>query len=285
MALTINSNLSALQGQNQLSQTQKAKEKLLAQLSAGKTTDNAANNPANAAISEALLAQINGSNQAINNANDGVSLAQTADGALNQIQDNTQQIQELAIQAGNGALSASNRQALQQQVDQLTQANSAIVQSTEFNGTPLLNSNNPTTFQVGPNGSADNQVNVPGINLAATPASGGLNSYNANLNATGTIDISTQAGALAAQQSTAADLNTLTSTRSTLGAVSNRFEASINDLQTASLNASAANSRISDTDFASASAQLAANQILGQAGLATQAQANISARSALSLLG
>ncbi|WP_374420793.1 flagellin [Chromobacterium sp.] len=285
MALTINSNLSALQGQNQLSQTQKAKEKLLAQLSAGKTTDNAANNPANAAISEALLAQINGSNQAINNANDGVSLAQTADGALNQIQDNTQQIQELAIQAGNGALSASNRQALQQQVDQLTQANSAIVQSTEFNGTPLLNSNNPTTFQVGPNGSADNQVNVPGINLAATPASGGLNSYNANLNATGTIDISTQAGALAAQQSTAADLNTLASTRSTLGAVSNRFEASINDLQTASLNASAANSRISDTDFASASAQLAANQILGQAGLATQAQANISARSALSLLG
>ncbi|MCD5364341.1 flagellin [Chromobacterium aquaticum] len=285
MALTINSNLSALQGQNQLSQTQKAKEKLLAQLSAGKTTDNAANNPANAAISEALLAQINGSNQAINNANDGVSLAQTADGALNQIQDNTQQIQELAIQAGNGALSASNRQALQQQVDQLTQANSAIVQSTEFNGTPLLNSNNPTTFQVGPNGSADNQVNVPGINLAAAPASGGLNSYNANLNATGTIDISTQAGALAAQQSTAADLNTLASTRSTLGAVSNRFEASINDLQTASLNASAANSRISDTDFASASAQLAANQILGQAGLATQAQANISARSALSLLG
>ena len=116
MALTINSNLSALQGQNQLSQTQKTKEKLLAQLSAGKTTDNAANNPANAAISEALLAQINGSNQAINNANDGVSLAQTADGALNQIQDNTQQIQELAIQAGNGALSASNRQALQQQV-------------------------------------------------------------------------------------------------------------------------------------------------------------------------
>lgn len=285
MALTINSNLSALQGQNQLSQTQKAKEKLLAQLSASKTTDNAANNPANAAISEALLAQINGSNQAINNANDGVSLAQTADGALNQIQDNTQQIQELAIQAGNGALSASNRQALQQQVDQLTQANSAIVQSTEFNGTPLLNSSNATTFQVGPNGSADNQVNVPGINLAATPASGGLNSYNANLNATGTIDISTQAGALAAQQSTAADLNTLASTRSTLGAVSNRFEASINDLQTASLNASAANSRISDTDFASASAQLAANQILGQAGLATQAQANISARSALSLLG
>lgn len=285
MALTINSNLSALQGQNQLSQTQKAKDKLLAQLSAGKTTDNAANNPANAAISEALLAQINGNNQAINNANDGISLAQTADGALNQIQNNTQQIQELAIQAGNGALSASNRQALQQQVDQLTQANSAIVQSTEFNGTPLLNSNNSTTFQVGPNGSADNQVNIPGVNLAAAPASGGLNSYNANLNATGTIDISTQAGALAAQQSTSADLSTLASTRSTLGAVSNRFEASVNDLQTASLNASAANSRISDTDFASASAQLTANQILGQAGLATQAQANISARSALSLLG
>ncbi|MBK0414196.1 MULTISPECIES: flagellin [Chromobacterium] len=285
MALTINSNLSALQGQNQLNQTQKAKDKLLAQLSAGKTTDNAANNPANAAISEALLAQINGNNQAINNANDGISLAQTADGALNQLQSNTQQIQELAIQAGNGALSASNRQALQQQVDQLTQANSAIVQSTEFNGTPLLNSNATTTFQVGPNGSADNQVNISGVNLAAAPASGGLNSYNANLNATGTIDISTQAGALAAQQSTNTDLNTLANTRSTLGSISNRFEASINNLQTASVNTAAANSRISDTDFAAATAQLAAKQILGQTGLAAQAQANIGPRAALSLLG
>lgn len=285
MALTINSNLSALQGQNQLNQTQKAKDKLLAQLSAGKTTDNAANNPANAAISEALLAQINGNNQAINNANDGISLAQTADGALNQLQSNTQQIQELAIQAGNGALSPSNRQALQQQVDQLTQANSAIVQSTEFNGTPLLNSNATTTFQVGPNGSADNQVNISGVNLAAAPASGGLNSYNANLNATGTIDISTQAGALAAQQSTNTDLNTLANTRSTLGSISNRFEASINNLQTASVNTAAANSRISDTDFAAATAQLAAKQILGQTGLAAQAQANIGPRAALSLLG
>ncbi|BBH13210.1 flagellin N-terminal helical domain-containing protein [Chromobacterium haemolyticum] len=285
MALTINSNLSALQGQNQLNQTQKAKDKLLAQLSAGKTTNNAANNPANAAISEALLAQINGNNQAINNANDGISLAQTADGALNQLQSNTQQIQELAIQAGNGALSPSNRQALQQQVDQLTQANSAIVQSTEFNGTPLLNSNATTTFQVGPNGSADNQVNISGVNLAAAPASGGLNSYNANLNATGTIDISTQAGALAAQQSTNTDLNTLANTRSTLGSISNRFEASINNLQTASVNTAAANSRISDTDFAAATAQLAAKQILGQTGLAAQAQANIGPRAALSLLG
>ncbi|UJB30556.1 flagellin [Chromobacterium sp. Beijing] len=285
MALTINSNLSALQGQNQLNQTQKAKDKLLAQLSAGKTTNNAANNPANAAISEALLAQINGNNQAINNANDGISLAQTADGALNQLQSNTQQIQELAIQAGNGALSASNRQALQQQVDQLTQANSAIVQSTEFNGTPLLNSNASTTFQVGPNGSADNQVNISGVNLSAAPASGGLNSYNANLNATGTIDISTQAGALAAQQSTNADLNTLANTRSTLGSISNRFEASINNLQTASVNTAAANSRISDTDFAAATAQLTAKQILGQTGLAAQAQANVGPRAALSLLG
>ncbi|AXT46871.1 MULTISPECIES: flagellin [Chromobacterium] len=285
MALTINSNLSALQGQNQLNQTQKAKDKLLAQLSASKTTNNAANNPANAAISEALLAQINGNNQAINNANDGISLAQTADGALNQLQSNTQQIQELAIQAGNGALSPSNRQALQQQVDQLTQANSAIVQSTEFNGTPLLNSNATTTFQVGPNGSADNQVNISGVNLAAAPASGGLNSYNANLNATGTIDISTQAGALAAQQSTNTDLNTLANTRSTLGSISNRFEASINNLQTASVNTAAANSRISDTDFAAATAQLAAKQILGQTGLAAQAQANIGPRAALSLLG
>ena len=285
MALTINSNLSALQGQNQLSQTQRPRKSCWPSSPPARPPTTPPTTRPTPPFPKRCWPRSTAATRRSTTPTTAFLLAQTADGALNQIQDNTQQIQELAIQAGNGALSASNRQALQQQVDQLTQANSAIVQSTEFNGTPLLNSSNATTFQVGPNGSADNQVNVPGINLAATPASGGLNSYNANLNATGTIDISTQAGALAAQQSTAADLNTLASTRSTLGAVSNRFEASINDLQTASLNASAANSRISDTDFASASAQLAANQILGQAGLATQAQANISARSALSLLG
>ncbi|WP_434627120.1 flagellin [Chromobacterium sp. CV08] len=285
MALTVNSNLASLSGQYQLNKTQQATKQVLAQLASGSKLNSAADNAANLAIAQQLQAQINGNNQAINNASDGASLVQTADGALSQLQSNTQQIQTLAIQAGNGALSSSNRQALQQQVDQLTQANSQIVQSTQFNGTPLLTGGNAATFQVGPNGTSSNQVTVPGIDLSGAPASGGLNSYNANLGATKTIDITTQANALTAQQSTQSDLGTISSQRATLGSVSNSFDAVINNLQSSNISTQAANSRINDTDFAAASAQLASQQILGRSAALTQAQANIAPQAALSLLG
>ncbi|UTH73270.1 flagellin [Chromobacterium sp. IIBBL 290-4] len=285
MALSVNTNLSALSGQYQLDKTQQAKKQILAQLASGSQLNSAADNAANLAISQQLQAQINGNNQALNNTSDGISMVQTADSALSQLQDNTQQIQTLAIQAGDGALNSSNRQALQQQVDQLTQSNSQIVQSAQFNGTPLLSGGNATTFQVGANGTASDQLTVPGINLSSAPAAGGLNGYNANLGATNTIDVTTQANALAAQQNTQADLGTIGSQRSTLGAISNSFNSVINNLQTSNISNQAANSRISDTDFAAATAQLASQQILGQAGTLTQAQANIAPQAALSLLG
>ncbi|MCD4501498.1 flagellin [Chromobacterium vaccinii] len=285
MALTVNTNSASLAGQYQLNKTQQATKQVLAQLSSGSKLNSAADNAANLAIAQQLQAQINGNNQAINNTNDGVSMLQTADSALSQLQDNTQQIQTLAIQAGNGALSASNRQALQQQVDQLTQSNSQIIQSTQFNGTQLLNNSNSSTFQVGPNGTSSNQITVPGIDLTNTPANGGLNGYNANLGATNTIDITTQANALAAQQSTGNDLSAISSQRATLGAVSNSFDTVVNNLQNSTLNTTAAQSRISDTDFAAAAAQLTAQQILGRTGAATLSQANVAPQAALSLLG
>ncbi|AVG17453.1 MULTISPECIES: flagellin N-terminal helical domain-containing protein [Chromobacteriaceae] len=285
MALTVNTNSASLAGQYQLNKTQQATKQVLAQLSSGSKLNSAADNAANLAIAQQLQAQINGNNQAINNTNDGVSMLQTADSALSQLQDNTQQIQTLAIQAGNGALSASNRQALQQQVDQLTQSNSQIIQSTQFNGTQLLNNSNSSTFQVGPNGTSSNQITVPGIDLTNTPANGGLNGYNANLGATNTIDITTQANALAAQQSAGNDLSAISSQRATLGAVSNSFDTVVNNLQNSTLNTTAAQSRISDTDFAAATAQLTAQQILGRTGAATLTQANVAPQAALSLLG
>ncbi|AXE31917.1 flagellin FliC [Chromobacterium phragmitis] len=285
MALTVNTNPASLAGQYHLNKTQQATKQVLAQLSSGSVLNSAADNAANLAIAQQLQAQINGSNQAINNTNDGASLVQTADYALGQIQNNTQQIQDLAIQSGNGILSSSNRQALQQQVDQLTQANSQIIQSTQFNGTQLLNNGNGTTFQVGPNGTASNQITVPGIDLTNTPANGGLNGYNSNLAATNTIDITTQANALTAQQSLNSDLGTLVSQRATLGAVSNSFEAVVNNLQSSTLNTAAAHSRINDTDFAAATARLASQQILGRTGAAALGQANIAPQAALSLLG
>ncbi|PXX48394.1 flagellin [Aquitalea magnusonii] len=283
--LTIGSNLSALNAQTQLDKSHKKTEQTLAELSSGTQLSSAAVNAANTALSQSLEAQVRGDNQASNNALDGISLVQTADGALSQLQDNSQQLQDLAIQAGDAALSSSNRQSLQQQADQLTQSNSAIIQNTQYNGTPLLSSNNALQFQIGPDGNSSNQISVNTTDLSASPASGGLHSYNANLNATGTIDLSNPASALAAQSHIQTDLNTISSSRTQLGASSNQFTAAINNLQNSALNAQAANSRISDTDYAAATAQLVQQQLLGQAALAIQGQANISQRSALSLLG
>ena len=149
----------------------------------------------------------------------------------------------------------------------------------------MLNNSNSSTFQVGPNGTSSNQITVPGIDLTNTPANGGLNGYNANLGATNTIDITTQANALAAQQSTGNDLSAISSQRATLGAVSNSFDTVVNNLQNSTLNTTAAQSRISDTDFAAATAQLTAQQILGRTGAATLSQANVAPQAALSLLG
>ncbi len=283
--LTIGSNTSALSAQTQLDKSRKKTEQTLAELSSGTQLSSAAVNAANTALSQSLEAQVRGDNQASSNALDGISLVQTADGALSQLQDNSQQLQDLAIQAGDAALNSSNRQSLQQQADQLTQSNSAIIQNTQYNGIPLLSSNNALQFQVGPNGGSSNQISVNTTDLSASPASGGLYGYNANLNATGTIDLSSPASALAAQSNIQSDLNTISSSRTQLGASSNQFSAAIDNLQNASLNAQAANSRISDTDYASATAQLVQQQILGQAAIAVQGQANISQRSALSLLG
>ena len=282
--LTIGSSSSVSSAQSQLEKSRKKTEQTLDQLSSGSQLSSAAVNAANTALSQSLEAQVRGDNQASSNALDGISMVQTADGALSQLQDNTQQIQDLAIQAGDSALNSNNRQALQQQVDQLTQSNSSIIQNTQYNGTALLSSNNSLQFQVGPNGGSSNQISVNTGNLSASPSSGGLNSYNANLAATGTIDISSPASAIAAQSQIQSDLATIGSSRTQLGAASNQFSTAIDNLQNSSLNAQAANSRISDTDYAAATAQLVQQQILGQSAIAVQAQANLSQRSALSLL-
>lgn len=283
--LSINSTLVALNAQTQLDKSRKNTEQTLAQLASGTQLSSAAVNAANTALSQSLEAQVRGDNQASSNALDGISMVQTADSALSQLQGNSQQLQDLAIQAGDAALSSSNRQSLQQQADQLTQSNSAIIQNSQYNGTALLSSNNALQFQVGPNGGSGNQISVNTTDLSASPSGGGLHSYNANLHATGTIDLSSPASALAAQSNIQSDLNTISSSRTQLGASSNQFSAAINNLQNSSLNAQAANSRISDTDYAAAAAQLVQQQILGQAAIAIQGQANVSQRSALSLLG
>jgi flagellin len=279
MPLSINSNLSALNNQAQLRQTEQAKRQVLAQLASGKGINSAADNAAGLAVAEGLRSQQLGDTQGIRNAYDGVSLTQTADGALSQITQNSQRIEELAVQAGNGILSADNRAALQKEVDQLTQANSQIIESTTFNGQQLFNGGNTATFQVGGQGTSTAQLSVTAPDL--TNGAGKLNSYSSNANATGTIDLSNPGAALSQVR---ADLKQLGNYRADLGAAANRFGSAIENLTTSSINTEAARSRIQDADFAAASSELARQQILGSSSQAVQAQANLTPQYAISLL-
>lgn len=279
MPLSINSNLSALNNQAQLRQTEQAKKQVLAQLASGKGINSAADNAAGLAVAEGLRSQQLGDTQGIRNAYDGISLTQTADGALAQITQNSQRIEELAVQAGNGTLSADNRAALQKEVDQLTQANSQIIESTTYNGQPLFNGGNTATFQVGGQGTPEAQLSVTAADL--TSGTSKLNGYSSNANATGTIDLSNPGAALSQIQS---DLKQLGNYRADLGAAVNRFGSAIDNLTTSSINTEAARSRIQDTDYAAASSELARQQILSNSSQAVQAQANLTPQYAISLL-
>jgi len=282
--LTVNTNTSSLVAQTNYTRNQQAVNQVLAELASGSNTNSAADNPAALAISEGLTTQSNGDTQALTNTNDALSLTQTAQGALSELQSNTQQLQQLAIQAGNGTLNYSDRQALQQQVDQLTQANSQIIQTTEFNGTPLLSGNASTTFQLGADANSSAQMTLSSAGLDETPSAGGLNGYNADLNATGTLNVSTQSAALNTQSLLNQDLATLNTTQSLYGATSDSLEATLNTLQTGSINTQAAQANLTGTDYASATAALAQQQILGNADLATLSQANMTPGAALTLL-
>jgi flagellin len=283
MALIVNTNIGSLNAQRNLATSQSQLAVTLQRLSSGLRVNSAKDDAAGLAISEAFTAQIRGNNQAIRNANDGISLGQTAEGALGQIARDVQRIREIAVQAANGTLSNTNRQQLQKEVDQLTQEISRIVQTTSFNGTLLLSGANSLTFQVGSSGTADNQVTITTTNLAVTGAAG-LYTYSGSLTATGVIDVTTQANASAALANLDADIKQIAATRSTFGAVQNRFEAVIANLHNYVENLEASRSRIMDADFAAETAELTRGQILQQAGVAVLAQANALPQTALTLL-
>ncbi len=281
MAIVVNTNISSLNAQRNLSTTNNALATSLQRLSSGLRVNSAKDDAAGSAIAEGLTSAIRGGNQAIRNANDGISVGQTAEGALGQIANNLQRIREISVQASNGSISNTNRSQLQKEVDQLTQEISRIVQTTEFNGTKLLSGASTITFQVGFSGSKDNQVSVDTTDLAGA---GTLNTYGGSLTATGTVDVTTSAGASAAIASLDSDIAQIANIRATFGSVQNRFEAVVSNLQNYVENLSASKSRIIDADFAAETAQLTRNQILQQAGTAILAQANTVPQGALTLL-
>ena len=297
MALIVNTNVASLNAQRNLSQSNSALATSLQRLSSGLRINSAKDDAAGLAIVEGLNSQVRGDQQAIRNANDGISLAQTAEGALGQVTNNLQRIREISVQAANGSVSSGNRSQLQKEVDQLTQEISRIVSTTDFNGTTLLSGNSSLTFQVGSEGQANNALSIASssLNLASgladasgngttSTASVGLNTFNTNLTATQTISVLTSSAASANIEALDADIATVSNSRSTFGAIQNRFEAVIANLQNYVENLSASRSRIQDADFAEETAKLTRNQILQQAGTAILSQANSVPQQALSLL-
>ncbi|UTH76711.1 flagellin [Chromobacterium sp. IIBBL 290-4] len=281
MAITVNTNVTSLQAQINLNNSQMSLSQSLQRLSSGLRINSAKDDAAGLAISQTLRSAINGNNQAINNANDGISVGQTAEGALGQIANNLQRIREIAVQSANGSVSNTNRSQLQSEVDQLTQEISRIVQTTQFNGTQLLSGSAVLMFQVGSSGASSNQVSISSVDMTSA---GVLCSYSSALTATGTINVTTQSGASAILSTLDSDIAEISTVRSTWGSVQNRFDAVVANLQNYVQNLTAANSRIVDVDFASETANLTKNQILQQAGASILKQSNTLPQSALTLL-
>jgi len=279
MPIYVNTNTASLLAQSNLNSSTASLQKSLQRLSSGYRINSAADDPAGLAISQSFTLQINGLNQGVQNANDGVSMTQTADGALGQIQNNMQTIRQIAVEAANGTVSNTNRSQLQSEVDQLTQEISRIVQTTNFNGTLLLSGGQNITFQVGASGTSNNQVVASGLDLTS-----GLSSYASSLSATGTINITTSADASAVLSALDQDINTISNDRAQVGALQNRFTAVVANESNYVQNLQASNAQLVDTDFASETANLTQQQILQQAGTAILSQANQLPQAALTLL-
>ena len=279
MALVINSNISSLNAQRNLERTQGDLQTSLQRLSSGLRVNSAKDDAAGLYSIAVQTADIRGVQQAARNASDGISFAQTAEGAMAEVGNNLQRIRELAVQSANGATSDEARSGIQKEVDQLTQEISRIVATADFNGTKLLDgSTTSLSFQVGQDGVANNQVSVSLDSLT------GISGYSSDVTATGTIDVDDSANASAAIGNIETAITTVAAARSTMGAVQNRFDAVISNLNNYAENLTAARSRIQDADFAAETAALTRAQILQQAGVAMVSQANSLPQTALSLL-
>jgi len=280
MALTVQTNVSSLSAQRNLYKNQSALNNSINRLSSGLRVNTAADDAAGLAVSESMKAQIRSYTVAERNAADGVSMAQTAEGALGQVHDIMGRMRELAMQAGNGSLSNTDRGYLNTEYQQLNSEITRIQSSTTFNGNSLIGSGSATStdFQVG-------LTAASGQNIT-------LSFNNIDLSTVTSSAIDTLAGAQAALGTTAgtpgiidAGIAKVSSARAGFGAAMNRMDQATANIQTMRLNLSAANSRIVDVDVASETANLSKNQVLTQAGVSVLAQANGLPQLAFGLIG
>jgi flagellin len=244
-------------------------------LSSGFRINSAADDAAGLQISNRLTSQVNGLNQAISNANDGISVAQVAEGALEEITTGLQRIRTLAVQSQNGINNSADRAALQKEVSALKVEISRIATTTQFGGVDLLKGNFTAKFLVGANAAANQNIEV---SLSRT---GGFGASSL----VGTLTVANVGAASAALAKVDSAIKAIDGKRADLGAIQNRFQSTIRNLSNVVENVSGARSRIRDTDFAKETAELTRAQILQQASTTVLAQANTRPQSALSLLG
>ena len=279
MAQVINTNLASLNAQRNLSSTQTELATSIQRLSSGLRVNSAKDDAAGLAIASRMDAQARGMMVAIRNANDGISLAQTAEGALGKVTDMLQRMRELAVQAANASNTDTDRTSLNAEFRQLADEVARTLNSTRFNGQAILaGSAGNLTFQIGANNTTTDQLTITTNNMASNGSITAVTGTTAVI--TGTTG--TAASAMIATIDTA--LNAVNSERATFGAVQNRFEAVIQNLQIAAENQTAARSRITDADFAAETAAMTRAQILQQAGTAMLAQANQLPQQVLQLL-
>ncbi|MDQ3202460.1 MAG: flagellin domain-containing protein [Pseudomonadota bacterium] len=282
MALTVNTNVTSLNVQKNLNRASDALSTSMTRLSSGLKINSAKDDAAGLQIATRMTSQIRGQTMAIKNANDGISIAQTAEGAMQESTNILQRMRELAVQARNDSNSTDDRAALNKEFATMSDELTRIANSTNLNGKNLIDGSAGTmTFQVGSNTGADNQITLTldsGFDAATLSVDSGA------IAITGTDSATAEASSAAAIDAIDAALKTINTARADLGAAQNRLTSTISNLQNINENASAALGRVQDTDFASETAQLTKQQTLQQASTAVLAQANQLPSAVLKLL-
>ena len=281
MSMFVNTNVSSLNAQRQLFDVSNSLSTSFERLSSGFRINSAADDAAGLQITDRMTSQIEGLNQAVRNANDAISLSQTAEGALSETTTALQRIRTLAIQSQNGINSSADRAALQKEVSALRTEISRIATTTEFAGVSILSGAFSASFLVGANSGQTISVNLSTPTLTAAGVSG----FGPSGLGIGTGDVLSAENASTILDNVDSAISAIGSLRADLGALQTRFQSTIRNLSNISENVSAARSQIKDTDFATETANLTRNQIIQQASTTVLSQANQRPQAALQLLG
>jgi flagellin len=286
MPQTVNTNIVSLNAQRNLNTSQMSLSTSMQRLSSGLRVNSAKDDAAGLAIAERMNAQVRGMNVAIRNANDGISLAQTAEGALGKVTDSLQRMRELAVQSRNSTNSDADKDSLDKEFGELAKEVQRVLGGTTFNGKNILGANSGSqSFQVGANTTSDDTISITTTDLTGAASITTIAGTDNTGTGRAVIDSTADAAAIGSViDDLDAALDTINSERATLGASQNRFEAVISNLQVSVESQSAARSRIMDADFATETANLSRAQILQQAGGAMVAQANQLPQQVLTLL-